>query len=224
MLAIFTEQVQREQELAEAKRQTDTEQIACKSKAKRSVVVYSWAEDREPPNVHQFQGGFTWPYFIINEDILLMLELSTADSANQPSGPHIQLYQHPLGTWVEIHWDYVVQFSEGASIFLKACKVRNCIDLNKHIQRVTESNTPHLWYNLPGERHYIRERLDAGMAKGEGKVREAAPGPTTSGGRRHRLAPVTIVSREFASTQGPSSTIASPNTLDLSSGDEVASV
>jgi len=225
MPAIFTEQVRREQELAEAKRRTDAERIACESKAKRSVVVYSWASDGEPPNVHQFQGGFTWPYFIINNEVLSTLELSTSDPTNQPSSPHVQLYQQSLGTWVGIHWDYVVQLSEGASIFLKARKVCNCIDLDKHIQRVTESDTPHLRYNLPGERRYIRERLDAGSAKGKGKVREAAPGPTTSGGRRRRLPPVTIVARESGSTRSPShSTIPSPNTLDLSSDDEAASV
>jgi hypothetical protein len=225
MPAIFTEQVRREQELAEAKRRTDAEQIACESKAKRSVVVYSWAEDGEPPNIHQFQGGFTWPYFIINEDVLSTLELSAAGSANRPSSPHVQLYQQPLGTWVGIHWDYVVQLSEGASVFLKARKVRNCIDLDKHIQRVTESDTPHLRYNLPGERRYIRERLDAGSAKGKGKVREAAPGPTTSGGRRRRLPPVTIVARESGSTRGPThSTVASPDALELSSDDEATSV
>ena len=226
MPAIFTEQVRHEQELTEAKRWTDAEWIACESKAKRSVVIYSWAEDGEPPNVHQFQGGFTWPYFIINDDVLATLELSTSHSTNQPSNPHVQLYQQPLGTWVGIHWDYVVQLSEGASIFLKARKVCDCIDLDKHIQRVTESNTPHLWYNLAGERRYIHERLDLGSAKGKGKVHEAvaAAGPMTSGGCRHHLPPVTVVSQEFGSTWDSSHiTVASPIALDLSS-DEAVSV
>jgi hypothetical protein len=42
MPPIFTHQ---EQELAEAKRKIDAEQIACESKAKQSILVYSWAED-----------------------------------------------------------------------------------------------------------------------------------------------------------------------------------
>lgn len=221
MPAIFTEQVRREQELAEAKRRTDADRITFESKAKRSVIVYSWAEDGEPPNVFQFQGGFTWPYFIINDEVLSTLELSTSHSANRPSSPHIQLYQQPLGTWVGIHWDYVVQLSEGASVFLKARKVRSCIDLDKHIQRIAESSAPHLRYNLPGERRYIRERLDVGSEKGKGKVH----GPTASGGRRRRLPPVTIISRESGSTPGPSrSTVTSSNTPNLSSDDEATSV
>ncbi|KIK05398.1 hypothetical protein K443DRAFT_32163, partial [Laccaria amethystina LaAM-08-1] len=123
------------------------------------VIVYSLPEDGKPPNFHQFQGGFTWPYFIINDNILLTLKLSTRHSTDQPLNPHVQLHQQPLGTWVGVHWDYVVQLLDGASIFLKAQMVCNCIDLDKHIQRVTESNTLHLWYNLPGEYWYIHERL-----------------------------------------------------------------
>ena len=81
MPAIFTEQVRQEQELTEARRKIDAEQIACANKAKQNVIVYSWVEDGEPPNIHEFQD-FTWLYFKIDDNVLSALELNANDSTD----------------------------------------------------------------------------------------------------------------------------------------------
>jgi hypothetical protein len=57
MPPIFTEQWQREQELAEKNRKRDAQRLAANStKAKHGVVVYALSEDGRPPTVHGFQS------------------------------------------------------------------------------------------------------------------------------------------------------------------------
>ena len=97
MPAISIEQVRCEQELAEAKRRTDAEQIACESKAKRSIVVYSWVEDGELPNVHQFQGGFTCP-------ISSSTRMSFQHSSSAPLIPPIDLPVLMFSS-INSHWE-----------------------------------------------------------------------------------------------------------------------
>jgi hypothetical protein len=151
MPAIFTEQWQREQELQEEKRKQDAHRALVTERAAHSAIIYAWSEDGKSPEVHEFQSGFTWPYFSLTAHILSTVNLMSSDS-------RVQLYRNTLGTWVTITIDHVIQLSEGMRIFLKSSHVNDPVHFEKHVRADSLTTTPNLRYNLPEERRELRRR------------------------------------------------------------------
>jgi hypothetical protein len=87
MPAIFTEQWPRERELQEERRKQDARRALVAEQAKHTTVIYAWSDDGQNPQVHEFQGGFTWPFFTLTAHILSAVNL------NKPSSEScVQLY------------------------------------------------------------------------------------------------------------------------------------
>ena len=57
---------------------------------------------------------------------------------------------------------HVVEVQEGQRLFLKDQSLRKCIDFQKCLDAPSRSSKPHLHFNLPRERAYVREMLNAG--------------------------------------------------------------
>jgi len=220
MPPIFTEQWQREQELAEENRKRDAQRLADSAKAKHGVVVYAWSEDGKPPTVHEFQLGFSWPFFTLVPEILSVVDLTSAGSTVRS---HVQLYRGALGVWVGVDAGYVLELRAGDRIFLKASHVEDTLEFDKHLHASSKETMPHLRHNLPGERRYVRERL---KEIGLGTVTSSTPSSTDDSGSEdrtvsvkkpqgcRRLSPIPfpILSNDLLSPK--STTSASPNTIE----------
>lgn len=122
MPPIFTEQWRREQELAEENRRREAEVLMNTAKAKHSVVVYARSEDGKPPAVHEFQSGFSWPFFTFTPKILSVVDLTGIDSTSRS---RVQLYCRPLGIWVGVDPGYVLELRTGDRVFFKASHVED---------------------------------------------------------------------------------------------------
>jgi hypothetical protein len=222
MPPIFTEQWQCEQELAEENRKCDAQRLADSTKAKHGVVVYAWSEDGKPPTVHEFQSGFSWPFFTLVPEILSVVDLTSAGSTVRS---RVQLYRSALGVWVGVDAGYVLELRAGDRIFLKASHVEDTLEFDKHLHASSKETMPHLRHNLPGERWYVRERL---KEIGLGTVTSSTPSSTDDSGSedrtvsvkkpqgRRRLSPIPfpILSNDHHLLSPKSTTSASPNTIE----------
>jgi hypothetical protein len=194
MPPIFTEQWQREQEIAEENRKRNAQRLADSTKAKHGVVVYAWSEDGSPPTVHEFQSGFSWPFFTLIPEILSVVNLTGAGSTTRSL---VQLYRRALGVWVGVDAGYVVELHAGDRVFLKASHVKDTLEFDKHLHASSKETMPHLRHNLPGERRYVRERL---KEIGLGTMTSSTPSLTDDSGSedqtvsvkkgRRRLSPI----------------------------------
>ncbi|KAF8811236.1 hypothetical protein BYT27DRAFT_7221606 [Phlegmacium glaucopus] len=156
MPPIFTAQWQCKQELVEENQKCDAQHLANSTKTKHGVVVYAWSEDGRPPTVYKFQSGFSWPFFTLAPEILSVVDLTGAGSTTCSC---FQLYRHALGVWVGVDTGYVVELHAGNRVFLKASHIEYTLKFDKHLHTGSRETMPHLHYNLPGERRYVRERL-----------------------------------------------------------------
>lgn len=206
MPPIFTEQWRREQEIAELKRQRDAQQLENASQSKHGVVVYAWSKDNEPPSIHEFQGGWSWPYFKLTPAVLSTVELM---GSTETAKPCIQLYRHGLSTWVTIDPGHTIELCAGDRVFLKARHVRCPAGFDDHLRAPSKQATPHLRYNLPRERSYIREKLKGNRKGKEREISEDTIEVTSSdssiskpkmakrkrGGGQRRLSPISLLAR-----------------------------
>ena len=156
MPPIFVEQWRREQELAEQKRTIDAHRIASAKQAKHSVAVYAWLEDGAPPLVHEFQSGFTWPFFTLTPEILAVVEL---DGGGGNARSRLQLYRPSLGVWAGVSEGYTLELCEGDRVFLRGSDVVETADFDKHLRLGSKSDIPHLRHNLPRERREVRNKM-----------------------------------------------------------------
>ena len=117
-LPIFTEQWQREQELAEENRKRDAQRLADSTKAKHGVAVYAWSEDGKPPTVHEFQSKF---FSSLTSRVLAARLARTSNSIAAL-----------LGVWVGVDAGYVLELHASDRIFLKA----------SHVEDTTSTSTP----------------------------------------------------------------------------------
>lgn len=138
---IFTEQRQREQELAEENRKRDAQRLAANStKSKHGVIVYTWSEDGKPPAVHEFQSGFSSPFFTLIPEILSVVDLAGAGTTHL----RVQLYRRALGVWVDVDAGYVAELRAGDRVFLKASHVQDTLEFDKHLHASVKETMPHL--------------------------------------------------------------------------------
>jgi hypothetical protein len=151
---IFTEALAKQHELREQQRKLDSQLQAHAKNTKERVSVYAWTSDDTPAVIHIVQSGFVWPYFSLSSALLSSLGLAEA-SANG----HLRLYDETdFMDWVAIEVGHMVEVQEGQHIFLKDQSIHKCIGFQQHLDAI-RSSKPHLRFNLPGERAYVREML-----------------------------------------------------------------
>lgn len=157
---IFTQTLAQQHELREQKQKLDSESQAHAKKTKESIAVYTWTRDDTPHVVHVVQSGFTWPYFIILSTLLSTLGLLEAGERGD-----LRLYDEmDFMDWVAVDIGHIVEVQEGQRLFLKDQSLQKCIDFQKCLNTPSRSSKPHLRFNLPHERAYVREMLNAGQA------------------------------------------------------------
>ncbi|KAG5651945.1 hypothetical protein H0H81_006829 [Sphagnurus paluster] len=100
-------------------------------KAEQTVRVYAWRKNNAPPIVVEFQDKFTWPHFVLNDDVLVDLELAPAKA--------IQLYRPSLGLWVKIKTGHVLDVNDNIPVLVKSMDVTACIDFSRHMETVLEA-------------------------------------------------------------------------------------
>ncbi|KAF8806654.1 hypothetical protein BYT27DRAFT_7041765, partial [Phlegmacium glaucopus] len=154
MTPIFTQQWATEQELREKQRQYDASRIENARKAKHTVMIYAWTEEDTDPNIVQFQEGFTWPYFEINDHVL-----DLADISPLPANRQFKVFNTRLGIWTTAHSPYIIEVNEQASsIFIKRFNVITHKDLPRYAKFQSQP-APNVRTNLMGERAYMKQRM-----------------------------------------------------------------
>ncbi|KAF8233721.1 hypothetical protein L208DRAFT_1265437, partial [Tricholoma matsutake] len=108
--------------------------------------------DNEPPSVHELQEGFTWLYLVLTADLLADLTLGAPCL--------VQLYQHKLGTWLNIKSGHQITVKEGDRVFLKSHDMKNCHDFDNHCKAGLASKVVHLHHNLVGEHTCMHKELN----------------------------------------------------------------
>ncbi|KAF8952645.1 hypothetical protein BDZ97DRAFT_1681014 [Flammula alnicola] len=155
---IFTSLVAEQQELAHQQRKTDAERQENAHKVKKRIALYVWSSEDTPHTVHVVQHGshgFAWPYLAISSTLLAAVGLSEASERGD-----LRMYEETdITDWVAVDVGYVVEVQEGQRIFLKDRSLRKCMDFQKCLDTPHRNSTPHLHYNLPRERAYVREML-----------------------------------------------------------------
>ena len=158
LLPIFTDVIAEQQQLTQRQRAVDTERQDNAMKTKQRISVYVWTMEDSPHTVHNVQQGshgFTWPYFTISKTFLAAVGLSEASERGD-----LRMYDElDIADWVAVDVGYVIEVLEGQRIFLKDRSLRKCLDLQKCLDAPPRKSTPHLHYNLPRERAYVREML-----------------------------------------------------------------
>jgi hypothetical protein len=162
MPPVFTEQYAQEQDLAEKRRKAEAERLDAIAKAKHRVVAYSWIHNSEEPTVFTFQGGFTWPHFVVTLEVLLDLDL-VSEEVDDISRLRILIYDFSLRSWSKFKLPYVVTLKEEQRcIFFKGVKVMECLNFDTHLKNSMTSNEPYnLHRDLRRERTYVRNQWRA---------------------------------------------------------------
>ncbi|KAF8885198.1 hypothetical protein BD779DRAFT_1673833 [Infundibulicybe gibba] len=154
MPAVFTQQIAVEQGLEERQRALDAERLDNIQKTKNCVIGYAWTIKSPEAVVFEFQGGFTFPYFVITLDVLSNLELPIAGDDN----PCVKLYNHTVMTWTKVKVGHVITLKGRECIFLKALDVTECHDFDNLLSR-SKASESHIRKNLPQERAHVRRAL-----------------------------------------------------------------
>jgi hypothetical protein len=136
------------------------------AKAKHRVVAYSWIHNSEEPTVFTFQGGFTWPHFVVTWEVLLDLDL-VSEEVDDISRLRILIYDFSLRSWSKFKLPYVVTLKEEQRcIFLKGVKVTECLNFDTHLKNSMKSNESYnLHRDLRRERTYVRNQWRALRSK-----------------------------------------------------------
>ncbi|KAF8064137.1 hypothetical protein FPV67DRAFT_1451370 [Lyophyllum atratum] len=150
MAPIFTSQVETEMSLREARRREDELRIESIRRHNQTVVVYGWNENDAPPAVTEVQDGFSWPHFIISQEVLACIGLGAVPASS------IQVYRDGLGVWANANTNHVILVERGSRIFLRSSLVTTCRDFAVHLH---PPHTPaDIRTNLPAERAYVKRK------------------------------------------------------------------
>ena len=208
---IFTEALAQHHNLREQQRKLDSELQAHVKKTKERVSVYAWTNDDVPAVIHVIQSGFVWPYFSLSSALLSTLGLAEAGTRG-----HLRLYDEmDFMDWVAVEVGHTIEVQEGQQIFLKDQSIRKCIGFQKYIDVPSCSAKPHLHFNLPGERAYVREMLKVGSPIHQPPQQNPNPPPLPLSQpplqtNNSRLSPTL-----FSQAEGPSLSMPSIPTLSL---------
>ncbi|KIM40256.1 hypothetical protein M413DRAFT_446434 [Hebeloma cylindrosporum] len=152
MSSVFTEQWATEQRLREEQRERDSARLRNLQKTKHTILLYVWLQDHVQPTVVEFQDGFTWPHFVLDDSVI-----SLAGLAPLPPHHRFNIYRPSLGIWTVVSLGHVVEVNENSRVFVKSTDVQHCKNLTEH------SITPTCQFrgrlDVTRERTYTRQRL-----------------------------------------------------------------
>ncbi|KAG2125819.1 hypothetical protein DEU56DRAFT_916320 [Suillus clintonianus] len=153
--ALFTQQNAIEESIQEEERQRDRERLQAAQRAKNNIIIYAWIKDGTEPIIYEFQEGFTFPNFFFSHDMLRKLEILSEDTVQVPP---VQRYNRVLDTWMRFDVGHMVTLHDrdGGALLVKNACVKDCIDLGRHIQKLTHPSSPNIVKALPAKRKYMR--------------------------------------------------------------------
>jgi len=149
---VFTEVIAEQQEKLRQQTRLDAERKEKAQKAKQRIVIYPWTVENAPPTIKFFQD-FSWPYLVINSDLLATVGLLEASEHGR-----LRIYdEKEIHDWVAVNAGYVMEVQEGQHIFLKDASLSKCTDFMKLLETYSQGSASHLHYHLPYQRSYVRE-------------------------------------------------------------------
>ncbi|KAF4584777.1 hypothetical protein EYR38_002008 [Pleurotus pulmonarius] len=122
MPPIFTQQIQREQEIQEEKRLALASQQDCAQRAKHTISVFAWIENGLDPTITAVQDGFVWPHLVVTPSLLDDVGIDG----------RAVLYDHSMDVWVNIKVGHIILVHEGDTVFLKAYNVTDLPGFQAH--------------------------------------------------------------------------------------------
>ncbi|KAG1788960.1 uncharacterized protein HD556DRAFT_1538510 [Suillus plorans] len=160
MPAIFTQQNAREEEMNEERRQCELERLQAAAREKNTVVVYAWTQNGVEPIIYEFQDGFKLPNFYFTLSVLQKLCM-TSEVPDIPAPARIapiQRYNRALDTWTQFDVGHMVTLHErdAGILFVRDARVRECVDFDRHLHRLTRPVSANLMTDLTSERKYVR--------------------------------------------------------------------
>ena len=149
---VFTEVIAMQQEKLLQQTKLDAERKEKAQKARQRIIIYPWTDENTPPIIKFFQD-FSWPYLVINSDLLSTVGLLEASEQGR-----LRIYdEKEIHDWVAVNAGYVMEVQEGQRLFLKDASLLKCADFIKLLETRPQGPASHLHYHLPHQRSYVRE-------------------------------------------------------------------
>ncbi|KAG0700380.1 hypothetical protein DFH29DRAFT_1080705 [Suillus ampliporus] len=207
MPAIFTQQNAREEEMNEDRRQHELERLQAATWEKNTVVVYAWTQNGVKPVIYEFQDGFKLPNFYFTLSVLQRLCM-TSEDPDIPTPARIapiQRYNRTLDAWTRFNVGHMVTLHEhdAGILFVRDARIRECMDFDQHLCRLTRPVSPNLMTDLTSECKYVRAASLVRNSRTPSLPRSRIPSLSpVSSGKEHGVpndSPVQPIKRRFLS-------------------------